>query len=51
VIIKKYGDIEGNDSKMTLDAIKRKPRERVQNYFERLDKLFQRGVIQYVEQR
>jgi hypothetical protein len=30
---------------MKLDAIKQKPKERVQKYFECLDKLFQRGKI------
>jgi len=36
---------------MKLDAIKQEPKERVWKYFERLDKLFQRGKIQDVEQR
>ncbi len=36
---------------MKLDAIKQEPKERVQKYFERLDKLFQRGRIQDVEQK
>jgi hypothetical protein len=36
---------------MKLDAIKQEPKERVQKYFERLDKLFQRGQIQDAEQR
>jgi hypothetical protein len=36
---------------MNVDAIKQEPKERVQKYFERLDKLFQRGMIQDVEQR
>jgi hypothetical protein len=36
---------------MNFDAIKQEPKERVQKYFERLDKLFQRGMIQDVEQR
>jgi hypothetical protein len=30
---------------MKLDAIKQKPKERVQKYFECLDKFFQRGRI------
>jgi hypothetical protein len=34
---------------MKLDAIKQKPKERVQKYFERLDKMFQRGRIQDAE--
>jgi hypothetical protein len=36
---------------MKLDAIKLEPKERVQRYFERLDKLFQRGRIPDTEQR
>jgi hypothetical protein len=36
---------------MRLDAIKQEPMERVQKYFERLDKLFQRGRISDAEQR
>jgi hypothetical protein len=35
---------------MKLDAIKQKPKERVQKYFERLDKLFQKGRLQDAEQ-
>ncbi len=34
-----------------MDAIKQEPRERVQKYFERLDKLFRKGKVQDVEQR
>ncbi len=40
-----------NDIRMKLDAIKQEPKERVQKYFERLDRLFQRGRIQNAEQR
>jgi hypothetical protein len=36
---------------MKMDTIKQEPKERVQKYFERLDKLFQKGKIQDVEQR
>jgi hypothetical protein len=36
---------------MKLDAIKQEPRERVQNYFERFDKLFQKGRLQDAEQK
>jgi hypothetical protein len=36
---------------MKLDAIKQKPKERVQKYFERLNKLFQKGRIQDAEQK
>jgi len=36
---------------MKLDSFKQELKERVQKYFERLDKLFQRGMIQDVKQR
>jgi hypothetical protein len=36
---------------MKLDAIKQEPKERVQRYFERLNKLFQIGKIQDDEQK
>jgi len=36
---------------MRLDAIKQEPKERVQKYFERLDKLFQNGRILDAKQR
>jgi len=36
---------------MKMDAIKQEPKERVQKYFERLDKLFRKGQIQDAEQR
>jgi predicted component of viral defense system (DUF524 family) len=49
--VQKYGNIDADDIRMKLDAIKQEPKERVQKYFERLDKLFQRGRIQDVEQR
>jgi len=34
---------------MKLDAIKQKTKEKVQKYFERLDKLFQSDKIQDIE--
>jgi hypothetical protein len=36
---------------MKMDAIKQEPKERVQKYFGRLDKLFQKGQIQDAKQR
>jgi hypothetical protein len=51
LIVQKYGNVDDDDIRMKLDAIKQEPRERVQRYFERLDKLFQRGRIPDVEQR
>ncbi len=46
----KYGNVDPNDIWMKMDAIKQEPKERVQKYFERLDKLFRKGKIQDVEQ-
>jgi hypothetical protein len=36
----KYGDVDADDIKMKLDAIKQEPKERVQKYFECFDKVF-----------
>ncbi len=49
--MQKYGDVDAKDIKMKLDAIKQEPKERVQKYFECIDKLFQRGMIQNAKQR
>jgi hypothetical protein len=51
LIVQKYGGIDDDDIRMKMDAIKQEPRERVQKYFERLDKLFRKGHIQDAEQR
>jgi predicted component of viral defense system (DUF524 family) len=51
LIVQKYGDVDVDDIRMKLDAIKHEPKERVQKYFERLDKLFQKGRLQDAEQR
>jgi uncharacterized protein YutE (UPF0331/DUF86 family) len=51
LMVQKYGNIDADDIRMKLDAIKQEPRERVQKYFERLDKLFRKGKVQDVEQR
>jgi len=45
LIVQKYGDVDVNDIRMKLDAIKQEPKERVQKYYERLDKLFQKGQM------
>jgi septum formation topological specificity factor MinE len=50
-ILQKYGKVDTNDIRMKLDVIKQEPKERVQRYFEQLDKLFQRGKIPDAEQR
>jgi hypothetical protein len=51
LIVQKYGGIDADDIRMKMDAVKQEPKERVQKYFERLDKLFRKGQIQDVEQR
>jgi hypothetical protein len=51
LMVQKYRDIEADDIRMKMDAIKQEPKERVQKYFECLDKLFQEGKIQDVEQK
>jgi hypothetical protein len=40
LIVQKNGDVDVDDIKMKLDAIKQKPKEKVQKYFECLDELF-----------
>jgi hypothetical protein len=51
LIVQKYGNVDADDIRMKMDAVKQEPKERVQKYFERLDKLFRKGQIQDVEQR
>jgi len=50
LIVQKYGNVDVDDIRMKMDAIKQEPKERVQKYFERLDKLFRKGKIQEIEQ-
>ncbi len=40
LILQKYGKVDTDDIRMKLDVIKQEPKEWVQRYFERLDKLF-----------
>ncbi len=47
----KYGNVDADDIRMKMDAIKQEPKERVQKYFERLDKLFRKDKIQDIEQK
>jgi predicted aspartyl protease len=49
--LQKYRKVDDDDIRAKLDAIKQEPGERVQKYFERLDRLFQRGRITDAEQR
>jgi len=50
-MVQKCGNIDANDIRMKMDAIKQKPKERVKKSFERLDKLFRKDKIQNVEQK
>jgi hypothetical protein len=45
LIVQKYGDVDVDDIRMKLDAIKQEPKEKVQKYYEHFDKLFQKGRI------
>jgi hypothetical protein len=40
-IMQKYGNIDANEIWLKVNAIKKEPKEKVQKYYERLDKLFQ----------
>jgi hypothetical protein len=51
LMVQKYGNMDVDDIRMKMDAIKQEPKKKVQKYFERLDKLFQKGQVQDVEQR
>jgi len=51
LIVQKYGVVDADDIRMKLYAFKQELKERVQKYFEHLDKIFQRGRIQDAEQR
>jgi len=51
LMVQKYGNIDADGIRMRMDTIKQEPKEKVQKYFERLDKLFRKGKIQDVEQR
>jgi predicted aspartyl protease len=50
-MIQKYGNIDADDIRMKMDAVKQEPKEKVKKYFERLDKLFWKGKVQDVEQK
>jgi hypothetical protein len=50
-MVQKYGGIDVDDIRMKMDVITQEPRERVQTYFGRLDKMFRKGQIPDVEQK
>jgi hypothetical protein len=41
----KYGVYDEDELKMKMDAIMQKPRQRVQLYYDRLERLFVKGKI------
>jgi hypothetical protein len=43
LILQKYGNVDNDDIRAKLDAIRQEPKERVRRYFERLDRLFRKG--------
>jgi hypothetical protein len=43
-IVQKFGDVDVDEICVKLDAVKQEPKEWVEKYFERLDKLFQRRM-------
>ncbi len=51
LILQKYGNVDDDDIRAKLDAIKQEPRERVQRYFERLDKFFRKCRISNAKQK
>ncbi len=51
LIVQKYGNVDTDDIRVKLDAIKQEPKERVLKYFKRFDNLFQRGRIPNAKQR
>jgi hypothetical protein len=51
LILQKYGNVDDDDIRAKLDAIKQEPRERVQRYFEWLDRFFRKGRISDAEQK
>jgi hypothetical protein len=38
--VQEFDDVDADEIRVKLDAIKQEPREQVEKYFERLDKLF-----------
>jgi hypothetical protein len=44
--VQNYGNVDANGIWFKLDAIKQEPKEKVQKYYKRMDKLFQWRQIQ-----
>jgi len=51
LILQKYGNVDDDNIRAKLDAIRQEPRERVRRYFERLDRLFRKGRTLDAEQK
>jgi hypothetical protein len=49
VTVQKFCDVDVDEIRVKLDAIKQEPRERVEKYFKSLHELFQRGRIENTE--
>jgi intergrase/recombinase len=47
----KYGIVDKEEIKAMLDVIKQKPKERVQGYYDIMEKLFTRGKIENAKHR
>lgn len=41
----KFGDVDLDELKMKMDVVKQEPCQRVQMYFDRLDKLFRKAKV------
>ncbi|CAK9882632.1 unnamed protein product [Sphagnum jensenii] len=50
-ILQKYGNVDDDDIRAKLDAIRQEPKEWVLRYFERLDRLFRKGRTSDAEQK
>jgi hypothetical protein len=50
-MLAKYKVFDGEDLKVKMDIIKQEPRQQVQNYYDRLERLFVRGRILDAERR
>jgi len=47
----KFRDVDLDELRVKLDAVRQEPKQRVQLYFDQLDKLFRRGKFKDDEQR
>jgi hypothetical protein len=45
----KFKDVDLDELKMKMDMVKQKLRQRVQLYFDKLDKMFKKGKINLIQ--